>query len=215
MMERGEWMQCRSGRRVWPQDPRPEDIDIEDIASGLRCARFGYQSEDAYTVAQHSVLVSLEVERIVRNDAGLTFEQPLLRALVEQVFWGLMHDAAEGLLGDVIWPVKRAPELAGYKALEARMMKAIVQRYRMLPEEPEVVKLADIRLLATEKRDIMDYPTEEARSAGRENTAAREQQGAWHSDHIEPLTTRIIAWQPNAARREFLRRFRELEALRT
>ncbi len=35
-MERyGDWIQTYTGKQFWPLDPRPEDVDIEDIANAL------------------------------------------------------------------------------------------------------------------------------------------------------------------------------------
>lgn len=55
----GDWMQTASGRMFWPVDPRPEDVEINDIAHALSltCRYCGHVRE-FYSVAQHSVLVS-------------------------------------------------------------------------------------------------------------------------------------------------------------
>lgn len=98
-----------------------------------------------------------------------------------------------------------------YKLLEVKTMNAICKRFRLSPEEPSLVKAADIALLATEKRDIVCL----GGTATKESEAARERTGEWHSDHVAPLPSRIISWSPNAAKREFLRRFREWEAVRS
>jgi hypothetical protein len=57
--ERGDWIQTATGRPFWPIDPRPEDIDIEDIAHALSMlCRFGGHCLRFYSVAEHSVLLS-------------------------------------------------------------------------------------------------------------------------------------------------------------
>jgi uncharacterized protein len=211
-------MQCRSGKVFYPEDPRVEDVDIEDIASGLRIPRFGYQSEDHYCVAQHSVLVAQAVGAALSamsEDARQALREGFSRAdYAEIVLWGLLHDASEAYLGDVIWPLKQAPEMRGYKELEKRCMKVIIACFDLMPSEPEIVKAYDLRVLATEKRDIMSYATDRARSAGREAEAAKHRTGGWHSDVVEPLREVIIPWQPNAARRRFLEMFHQLDAAR-
>ena len=43
-MSRGDWMRTRSGGRFYPADPRPEEVKILDIASGLaKECRYGGQ----------------------------------------------------------------------------------------------------------------------------------------------------------------------------
>lgn len=56
MSERiGDWMQVYSGKQFWPLDPRPEEIEIEDIAHSLaNMCRFAGHSEKFYSVADHS-----------------------------------------------------------------------------------------------------------------------------------------------------------------
>ena len=63
-----------------------------------------------YSVAQHSVIVS---ERVPP----------------EHALWGLLHDASEAYLCDVARPVKRLPELAGYRDAEAAIMRAVSDRF--------------------------------------------------------------------------------------
>ena len=199
-MSRGEWLRTVSGRRFYPGDPQPDEIDIEDIAHALsRVCRFGGHIEDHYSVAQHSVLVSEAVEASL----GASLPHPMI------CVWGLLHDASEAYLGDVVWPLKRQPELAGYKVVEARVMRTVCQRFSLPFDEPELVKACDLRLLATEKRDLIG-----SGSASKEAGAARDRTGPWHSDIVKPLATRIMPWAASVAKQEFLRRFRELEALR-
>jgi uncharacterized protein len=82
-----------SGMRLDLDDPRPEDIRIEDVAGGLsKVCRFGAQPREYYSVAQHALLV----QRLV-VEAG----HPEL-ALV-----GLHHDSHEAYLCDIPTPLKR------------------------------------------------------------------------------------------------------------
>jgi uncharacterized protein len=132
---RGDWGCTFTGRQYWPEDPRPEDIDIEDIAHALahQC-RFGGHCREFYSVAQHSVLVSEACPP-------------------EHALWGLLHDASEAYLVDVPRPAKRAmPE---YVRMEAAMMAAVCKRFGLSAEMPAAVKLADEATLAAEARDLM------------------------------------------------------------
>lgn len=131
----GDWMQTVTGRKFWPLDPRPGEIDIQDIAVGLsnEC-RYGGHVEDHYSVAQHSVYVSYQV--------------PEEHALV-----GLMHDAPEAYCKDIPRPMKRY--LAGYAAIETRIWRAVCDRFGMAYEMPDCVHIADNAVLLAEKAQIV------------------------------------------------------------
>lgn len=168
---RGDWMQLASGKAFYPLDPRPEDIELADIAGALsRVCRFGGHVSAFYSVAQHSVLVSQVCDPA-------------------DALWGLLHDASEAYLGDLIRPLKRQPECAGYCAAEARLMAVICERFGLPPEMPASVARADEVLLATEARDLM-------------GNAALER---WSSlAGIEPLREPIrFGWDPRHAEHTF------------
>lgn len=137
----GDWMQTYTGRMFWPCDPRPEEIVIEDIAHALanQC-RYAGHCKKFYSVAQHSVIVSIACDR---TDA----------------LWGLLHDAAEAYLVDLPRPVKRHSELgAHYRDMEAKLVVAICKKFGLPVAEPLSVKVADDRVLVTEMRDLMAEP---------------------------------------------------------
>lgn len=134
----GDWIQTYSGRRFYPLDPLPEEIEMEDIAHSLalRC-RFTGHCLEPYSVAEHCVRAS----RIVP-------EEDALRAL--------LHDASEAYLTDLPRPLKRHSELGRcYQEIEARLMDAVCIRFGLPRECPGTVKVADNILLMTEKRDLM------------------------------------------------------------
>ena len=57
---RGYWFQSLKGRRIYPLDPHPEDVDVEEIAHVLsRICRYGghVPGKFPYSVAQHSIYV--------------------------------------------------------------------------------------------------------------------------------------------------------------
>ena len=82
-----------SGKRLDLDNPRPEDIRVEDVAGGLsKVCRFGAQALEYYSVAQHALLV----QRLV-VEAG----HPEL-ALV-----ALHHDSHEAYVCDIPTPLKR------------------------------------------------------------------------------------------------------------
>lgn len=137
----GGWMQLGAGRRFYPQDPRPEDFRIEDIAHALACEnRFGGHTPEPYSVAQHSVLVSRRAQELASGS-------------VEVALWGLLHDASEAYIRDLPRPVKRL--LPEYQRLEEGVMAAIADRFQLGRAMPPEVRRADEELLATEARDLL------------------------------------------------------------
>jgi hypothetical protein len=130
-----DYFTTRSGRHIRVLDPKPDDIFVPDIAWALsRICRFGGHSPCHDSVAQHSVIVSqiLEDKEVGPGVGAL----PLL---------GLLHDAAEAYVGDVIGPLKHA--LPDLMAIEDRWLQAIGARVlgdgRALIDMPPQVKLAD------------------------------------------------------------------------
>lgn len=150
------WQRMLSGRRLNLLDPSPLDIEIEDIAVGIaRVARWNGQTsgEWALSVAQHSLLVESLLERL-KPDVT-----PAWRLLA------LLHDAPEYVIGDLITPFKSA--LGGdYRAIEARLMAAIRQRFGItrLPKAATLlVKRADRAAAYIEATQVAGFPKDEAR----------------------------------------------------
>lgn len=172
---RSAWIQTYTGKAFFPLDPKAEDVDIHDIAHALAMqCRFTGHVRRFYSVAEHSLLVSFNVPR---RDA----------------LWGLLHDASEAYLVDLCRPLKRYSDMgARYREIESRVMAAIVERFGLVPWEPESVSIADRRMLMTEKRDLL----------GPEPIR-------WtHTD--EPYPFQVLAYTPDRAEAMFLSRFEEL-----
>src|SRR3989344_3806442 len=130
MIRVGNWMQTFTGRRFYPLDPRPEDVCVEDIAHALSLVcRFGGHVRFHYSVAQHSLYVSNHVD-----DHGAGGQDVLI---------ALLHDAAEAYIGDVVWPLKQATEMLGYRVVEERVERAVFERFGLPLPLPAVVKHAD------------------------------------------------------------------------
>ena len=213
-----------SGKPFWVGDPRPEDVRIEDIAAQLsRICRFGgalkdgeggfsygswgqynYSVYEIYSVAQHCVLVSRNVPP-------------------EYALEGLLHDAAEAYIGDMIKPIKSqlvpdweaidvglsfaavprdliAPAVGilktlvpDYKRMERRVDAAIRARFGLPAEESEFIKVADYRAVLTEHRDLQNHDGTD-----------------WGTAKLPPFDEQIIPVLPSVARQMFLDRFNEL-----
>lgn len=192
------WMQTRSGKKIVLRDPKPEDFCIEDIAHGLsNVCRFGGHVAEFYSVAQHSVLVAETVAQLAGSR--------------EMQLHGLLHDASEAYIGDVIWPLKQAIEMGGYRWLEHLFEVAIAHAFGFPAVMHPIVKRADLIVLATEKRDLMGHDTsiERQRDVVAEVKAAGEKLG-WQCDSFEPLVRTIQPRSPTFARDLFMMKWREL-----
>lgn len=129
------YITTRSGRQVSLLDPQPNQIDISDIAHGLafQC-RFNGQTTRFYSVAQHSLMVAAILPDYLK-------------------LAGLLHDAAEAYVGDVIQPLKQL--LPEFHLIEHRFMQVIGLRLGINLGHHAEVKKADLIALATEKRDLL------------------------------------------------------------
>lgn len=145
---RGYWMQTYTGKQFFPQDPRPEDFCIEDIAHALSIEnRFGGHLPKPYSVAQHSVVVY----QIVKYALGSVPEGDSNR--INILRWALFHDAPEAYVKDIPRPLKKALGDC-YSAIEKSTLEALQNALGFFGPMPDVVKRADEIALATEKRDL-------------------------------------------------------------
>lgn len=130
------WIQTYTGFEFWPLDPRPQDINIYDIAHALslKCRWTGH-CRKFYSVAQHSVMMSYYGPKM------------------EHKRQALFHDAAEAYLPDVSSPIKK--ELKGFQEIENYLLGMIFEVLGISwPLDPVIHKL-DVMMRATEKRDLM------------------------------------------------------------
>lgn len=174
-----EWMQTYSGARFYPLEPRRTQYRIEDIAHALALVnRYNGHTPVPYSVAQHSVLVSRRVEELTNN--------------TQLALWGLMHDASEAYICDVPRPLKKVmPE---YRAIEARVMDAILEAFGLPLFEHDAIRRADGELLATEARDLMGITDK-----------------SWGLAH-QPLRMKVEPLSWHGAEEAFLGRFHALVA---
>lgn len=176
VQERGINMQLFSGKPFFLTDPLAREMRIEDIAHSLanQC-RFNGHTIEFYSVAQHSVLVSQYVDP-------------------EYAMAGLMHDAGEAYVSDLSKPVKVIIQ-GEYKALESRIDHVVCEAFDLnyLECHSGPVKEADMRILSTEKRDLMAAPCGVC----------------WGTIH-PPYAEHIVPLLPKEAEKLFLERFKQL-----
>jgi hypothetical protein len=192
----GAWVETYTGQQYWPMDPRPEDVDIRDVAHALAMiCRFNGHVTRFYSVAEHSYRVSYAAERAA-IEAGLPEEQVTVTAQ-----WGLLHDASEAYLGDMVRPLKILGAFDVYREAEKRNMGAILQRFDLPLVEPSHVTVADDRMLATEREQIM--------RGDRGGPTTHD----WHG--ALPYEDKAFShYVPSVARKRFMKRFNELQRRR-
>lgn len=123
------YMTTFSGMRVDPYNLTPDDIRIEDIAHSLGyLCRFGGHVSEFYSVGQHSIRVARAVPPAYMLE-------------------GLLHDATEAYIQDLIRPVKK--RLAVYRTLEETVWRALAFKYDLpLSHSVEVVEADESALKA-------------------------------------------------------------------
>jgi 5'-deoxynucleotidase YfbR-like HD superfamily hydrolase len=123
-----------TGKRVLIKNTKPKSINIYDIARGLAMTvRFNGQLDDFFCVGQHCINV--------KNMLKSMGEPPPVQ------MYGLLHDAPEFALGDLVRPVKIM--LPSFKKLETGVMKAVLKalglrkQLALTKEQLKSVKFAD------------------------------------------------------------------------
>lgn len=161
---KGGWSQIKGGRAVYAQDLRPEDIRITDIAHaiGMQVRWNGWVSH-FYSVGQHSVYVAIRAGQIAR---ALGLPKLIIKACE---YYGLMHDASEAYLGDIITPLKAYLPL--YYEIEKAAQGIIMGKfdhYELSETIREIVHTADHDLLFIERNTLIwcgeqhdPYPSED------------------------------------------------------
>ncbi len=172
--DRGAWMQTQSGKRFYPLDPKPSEVHIEDIAHALsNLSRFNGHTKKFYSVAQHSCLV-----------------HDYMPANLKKL--GLMHDATEAYIGDMIRPIKYYNQF--FQDIEEKVWLAIRKKFRISesPSSVKVLKHWDNMICAAEKRDL--HPASEF----------------WFGMPDPEGVLPIRPWPSSYAKGQFMRRFNDV-----
>lgn len=146
------WILTASGKRFDLLDPKPEQVDLNDIATALgRIPRF--TGHVGYSVASHCCHVAEIVRKATvggDDDAYLC---------------GLLHDASEAYTNDISSPMKEAIGGGIVHAIERRIQGVIFEALGLSFEAEEwrdieeVVKAADQLALRVERSMLLpDHP---------------------------------------------------------
>lgn len=134
----GDWSQTYTGRKVYPLDPREDEIDIIDIAHSLAMqCRFNGHTRVFFSVAEHCCLAHDLAPQSLKLAA-------------------LLHDASEAYLCDLPRPIKCHETFAlGYTEAELALMRLIACRFGFEFPLPAEVQTIDRRLAMTEALQLM------------------------------------------------------------
>lgn len=164
-----------------PIDPIIDKINIKDIAQALsNICRFGGHVTEFYCVAQHSVYVSQLCDP-------------------KDALFGLLHDAAEAYIGDMVRPLKYTDSMQPFRDVEEHLEKTIAHRFGLTSGidtfMPASVKAADDVLVVAEALRLFNPKPK------------------WALDTLSirphPFQLQDI-WSPKFAKSQFMLRFLEL-----
>jgi uncharacterized protein len=138
---KGDWLETFSGKLIWPLDPHPNEICIEDIAHALsNICRFNGHTKHHYSVGKHSLNVAIILKAQCTPD-------------IVQLF-GLLHDASEAYLCDIPRPLKKY--LNGYLEVEKKMQDMIYEKFcgrtPTTEEQEKIHEVDDLVLIAEGQR---------------------------------------------------------------
>ena len=122
-------MNTFSGKKLNLLDPKPDQIDIQDIACGLAYkGYFSGQTPAFFSIAQHCLMVAnlIPLEYVNNRDVMLL---------------ALMHDASEAYTGDMIKPLK--VHLPEFQKIENRLQTVINEKYGINWDLMDIVKPYD------------------------------------------------------------------------
>jgi hypothetical protein len=175
------------------EHPETTTMTIEDYAFALAYScRWRGQTRSGrrvfYGVGEHCVRMA---EQLLADHHG--------RA---NAFAGLMHESDEVPFGDMPAPAK--PLMPEYKVIATRCGDALDRHFNVTFPDPKLIKRYDIRMLLTEKRDILEGYADEiwhnSGSGGTTSTAG-----------YEPFDGKIVPYShPDMAAIRFLELYEEL-----
>ena len=179
------WLQTRSGRPFDYEQPKPDQIDIRDIAHALgQLCRFAGHCSRFYSVAEHSVHVAM----LLRQGGD-----PLAR-------WGLLHDAHEAYVVDIPSPLKRL--LPDYRKFEDIAAAAVLSRFGLVGAMPPAVVATDRILFQHEAAALQGAPPRPGRCVPIKQVPA-------HTG-IPPRGWEPSCWPAHEASQRFFDLFRDL-----
>jgi hypothetical protein len=132
------WVETFRGHKFHILNPKPEEIDIKDIAHSLAMqCRFTGHVKTFYSIAEHCIHVSHLCSK-------------------EYALEGLLHDASEAYLSDLNRPAKHFTLIKEpYIELENKITNAIYSKFNVIPVDKSAIKAVDNIMLGLEARKLM------------------------------------------------------------
>ena len=190
-------IQVATGRIVDVDTIEAWQITIEDIAHSLsNLCRFTGHTKSFYSVAEHSVLASKNVQQFLPKaeewDSPIEYEAGV-RAAQKMA---LLHDAHEAYVGDIARPMRG--KFRGLVEYKNRIDEQIYMRFglamsqRWAKDIGEAVAAVDAALLSTEKEKVLSVNV------------------PWPGELAKPLDIHIAMLLPHDAKAHFLCCFKSL-----
>jgi hypothetical protein len=138
----GSWIQTKSGKKFDALEPKPEMVDILDMAHALSLiCRYNGHVRTFYSVAQHSSLGAICLRDLgYDEDTQLEF---------------LLHDGSEYILADVPRPFKKY--MQNYYEIENGIQGVIMRKHGLPEELSKICVDMDNRMLRTEAEQLFDF----------------------------------------------------------
>jgi hypothetical protein len=149
LSDKFEWIgtiETASGQAMNVLEPEPGMISLDDVARSLsHICRYNGHVPHFYSVAEHSVRVAwwLRIE-------GCSLEIQLT---------GLLHDAAEAYVGDMVRPLKRSFVGVTHQQVEDKVAEALHSQLGGVYPYPDIIHTAD--------RAVYDWEVSEVRTGHR------------------------------------------------
>jgi len=145
-MSKWDWVgsiEVQDGHIVDILNIHPDMVRLNDIATSLsHLCRYNGHTPKFYSVAEHSVRVYWW---LFGNEHS-----------PEVCLTGLLHDACEAYVGDMVRPLKRVPEMqAVFKPIEENVMQAIHKKLGGIYPHPDPVHEADKALYEWEVENYL------------------------------------------------------------
>jgi hypothetical protein len=123
-------------------NPHPEQFDIYDIARSLsHVCRFNGHLPTFYSIAEHSVRVADWLQA--------KGQSPLI------CLTGLLHDAAEAYVGDMVRPLKQMSEMSSFRnVIEPRVARVLHETLGGVFPHPDIVHDSDRALYDWEVANV-------------------------------------------------------------